>query len=73
MTIKSSCRVRDRTFFSFSFFLGSLSLEEVPISAGVKDPFSLAPPESVHVKWIIHPMRMCVCSSVSFNHECIQR
>lgn len=63
MLLNRSCRVRDQTFF------GSLSLEE----AGVKDAFSPVSPKNVHVKSIIHLMRMCVCPSLSFNHELIQR
>lgn len=57
VTIKRSRRDRDRTFI----FPGSLSLEEVTVSAGIKDPIS---PENVHVVLIIHLLRMYVRASV---------
>lgn len=56
----SKYRDRDRTFL----FSGLLSLEEVTISAGIKDPICHVPPKNVHVGLIIHLSRLYVCFSV---------
>lgn len=52
-----SYRDRDRTFV----FSGLLSLEEVTISAGIKDPICHVPPKNVHVGSINPPVEaVCV-------------